>query len=119
MTIPKNNEIHNNESACLYFVYPIFIISKGLLLVAKLYRHMRDIEVFFKWVKQDIEVKTLWEYSENAARILYFKVNSAALSALAAWLCSRHLNIFAKKRAICCNKSIFHSSTILETVKNK
>ena len=36
--------------------------------VACLYRHRRDIEVFFKWVKQNIVVKTLWGYSENAVR---------------------------------------------------
>lgn len=37
--------------------------------VACLYRHRWDIEVFFKWVKQNIVVKTLWGYSENAVRI--------------------------------------------------
>ena len=36
--------------------------------VAKLYRHRWDIEVFFKWIKQNIVVKTLWGYSENAVR---------------------------------------------------
>ncbi|MBR5764719.1 MAG: IS4 family transposase [Bacteroidaceae bacterium] len=37
--------------------------------VAILYRHRWDIEVFFKWIKQNIVVKTLWGYSENAVRI--------------------------------------------------
>ena len=36
--------------------------------MACLYRHRWDIEVFFKWVKQNIVVKTLWGYSENAVR---------------------------------------------------
>ena len=36
--------------------------------VACLYRHRWDIEVFFKWIKQNITVKTLWGYSENAVR---------------------------------------------------
>ncbi len=36
--------------------------------VACLYRHRWDIEVFFKWVKQNIVVKNLWGYSENAVR---------------------------------------------------
>lgn len=36
--------------------------------VANLYRHRWDIEVFFKWIKQNIVVKTLWGYSENAVR---------------------------------------------------
>ena len=37
--------------------------------VSTLYRHRWDIEVFFKWIKQNIVVKTLWGYSENAVRI--------------------------------------------------
>lgn len=36
--------------------------------VACLYRHRWDIEVFFKWVKQNIVIKNLWGYSENAVR---------------------------------------------------
>lgn len=36
--------------------------------ISVLYRHRWDIEVFFKWVKQNIVVKTLWGYSENAVR---------------------------------------------------
>lgn len=39
------------------------------LEVANLYRHRWDIEVFFKWIKQNIVVKTLWGYSENAVKV--------------------------------------------------
>jgi hypothetical protein len=35
--------------------------------VACLYRHRWDIEMY-KWIKQNIVVKTLWGYSENAVR---------------------------------------------------
>ncbi len=38
------------------------------LEVANLYRHRWDIEVFFKCIKQNIVVKNLWGYSENAVR---------------------------------------------------
>lgn len=38
------------------------------LEVANLYRHRWNIEVFFKWIKQNIVVKTLWGYSENAVK---------------------------------------------------
>ena len=38
------------------------------LEVANLYSHRWDIEVFFKWIKQNIVVKNLWGYSENAVR---------------------------------------------------
>ena len=36
--------------------------------VANLYRHRWDIEIFFKWIKQNIVVKNLSQYSENAVR---------------------------------------------------
>ena len=38
------------------------------LEVANLYRHRWDVEVFFKWIKQNIVVKNLCGYSENAVR---------------------------------------------------
>lgn len=36
--------------------------------VANIYRHRWDIEVFFKWIKQNIVIKTIWGYSENAVK---------------------------------------------------
>ena len=48
------------------FITNNFVIST--LEVANLYRHRWDIEVFFKWIKQNIVVKSLWGYSENAVR---------------------------------------------------
>ena len=57
------DEDSNNE---IVFITNNFEISA--LEVACLYRHRWDIEVFFKWVKQNIVVKTLWGYSENAVR---------------------------------------------------
>ena len=57
------DEDSNDE---IVFITNNFEISA--LEVACLYRHRWDIEVFFKWVKQNIVVKTLWGYSENAVR---------------------------------------------------
>ncbi len=39
------------------------------LEIANLYRHRWDIEVFFKWIKQNIVVKNLWGFSENAVKV--------------------------------------------------
>lgn len=36
--------------------------------IALIYRHRWDIEVFFKWIKQNICIKRLWGYSENAVK---------------------------------------------------
>ena len=48
----------------LSFIANNFEIS--VLEVANLYRHRWDIEVFFKWIKQNMFVKILWVFSENA-----------------------------------------------------
>lgn len=36
--------------------------------IAAIYRHRWDIEVFFKWIKQNIVIKHLWGYSQNAVK---------------------------------------------------
>ena len=37
--------------------------------IINLYRHRWDIEVFFKWIKQNIVIKNLWGFSENAVKV--------------------------------------------------
>jgi len=39
------------------------------LEIARLYRNRWQIEVFFKWIKQNLIIKTLWGHSENAVKI--------------------------------------------------
>ena len=39
------------------------------LEVANLYKNRWQIEVFFRWIKQNLTVKTLWGHSENAVKI--------------------------------------------------
>jgi len=36
--------------------------------VAMLYKHRWEIELFFKWIKQHLKIKTFWGESENAVR---------------------------------------------------
>ena len=50
----------------LRFITNNFDISA--LEVANLYRNRWQIEVFFKWIKQNFVIKTLWGYSENAVK---------------------------------------------------
>ena len=47
--------------------------------VASLYKYRWSIELFFKWIKQHLRIKTFWGYSENAVRI---QVYSAIISYL-------------------------------------
>ena len=38
------------------------------LEITEVYRCRWQIEVFFKWIKQNLQFKTLWGYSENAVK---------------------------------------------------
>lgn len=37
--------------------------------VALLYKHRWQIELFFKWIKQHLKIKTFWGHSENAVKL--------------------------------------------------
>ena len=39
------------------------------LEIAQLYKNRWRIELFFKWIKQNLQIKTLWGHSENAVKI--------------------------------------------------
>lgn len=41
----------------------------GPLDIAAIYKNRWQIEVFFRWVKQNLQIKTLWGHSENAVKI--------------------------------------------------
>lgn len=52
------------KEAKLVFLTNNFEVSA--LEIAGLYRHRWQIEVFFKWIKQNLVIKSLWGHSENA-----------------------------------------------------
>ena len=53
------------------------------LEIANIYRHRWDIEVFFRWIKQNIVIKTLWGYSENAVKVhLWVAISTYLILAL-------------------------------------
>ncbi|HOP23666.1 MAG TPA: IS4 family transposase [Gammaproteobacteria bacterium] len=37
--------------------------------IATIYKHRWQIEVFFRWIKQNLQIKTLWGHSINAVKI--------------------------------------------------
>jgi len=44
-------------------------LEVSALEVARLYRNRWQIEVFFKWIKQNLTIKKLWGQSENAVKV--------------------------------------------------
>src|SRR5690606_24877259 len=51
----------------LEFLTSNFEVSS--LEITRLYRHRWQIEAFFKWIKQNLTIKSLWGQSENAVNI--------------------------------------------------
>jgi len=53
-------------------VFLVFLTNNfevSALEVARLYRNRWQIEVFFKWIKQNLTIKKLWGHSENAVNV--------------------------------------------------
>jgi len=61
-------EYYDDEKDML-FVFLTNNFDVSALEVAYLYRNRWQIEVFFKWIKQNLTIKTLWGHSENAVNI--------------------------------------------------
>lgn len=61
-------EFYDDEKEILLvFITNNFEVSA--LEVARLYRNRWQIEVFFKWIKQNLTIKKIWGHSENAVNI--------------------------------------------------
>jgi len=56
-----------DKDVSLVFLTNNFEVSA--LEVARLYRNRWQIEVFFKWIKQNMTIKKLWGHSENAVSV--------------------------------------------------
>jgi transposase len=50
----------------IYYTNNFFLSAKDIAL---LYKHRWQVELFFKWIKQHLQVKRFWGESENAVRI--------------------------------------------------
>jgi hypothetical protein len=48
--------------------------------IAQLYKSRWSVELFFKWIKQHLKVKTFWGYSENAVRVQIYSAIVAYLT---------------------------------------
>ncbi|MFA7491329.1 MAG: IS4 family transposase [Mariniphaga sp.] len=53
----------------LYLVFLSNNFEVSALEIARLYKNRWQIEVFFKWIKQNLVIKKLWGHSQNAVKI--------------------------------------------------
>lgn len=72
------------------FVFLTNNFDIAALEVALLYKHRWKIELFFKWIKQHLKVKTFWGESENAVKV---QIWTAVCSYLLVAIAKKKLNI--------------------------
>jgi hypothetical protein len=77
-------------------------LEVSALEVARLYQNRWQTEVFFKWIKQNLTVKKLWGYSENAVRIHLWTA-----------VCT-HLTVAYVKHMLHCPLSIYEMMEVLK-----
>ncbi|HCT84813.1 MAG TPA: hypothetical protein DF296_06400 [Candidatus Margulisbacteria bacterium] len=63
-----------NSNACLYISNAFYVKAKD---IAMLYKKCWQVELYFKWIKQHLYIKSFWGNSENAVRIQIFCALSA------------------------------------------
>ena len=85
---------------CLVFLTNDFNIAP--LTIAELYKHRWQIELFFKWIKQHLKIKSFWGYSENAVK-----------TQICIAICSYLLVAIAKKR-LRIDKNLYEILQILQ-----
>ena len=66
------------------FVFLTNAMNLSALEIANLYRNRWQVELFFKWLKQHLQIKRFWGTSENAVRIqIYTAISAYCLVAIA------------------------------------
>lgn len=83
------------------------------LEVAYLYKNRWQIEIFFKWIKQNLTVKKLWGHSENAVKIhLWVAICSHLIVAYVKHLTKSPLSIYEVMQVL--NNSMFDKTPLVQ-----
>jgi hypothetical protein len=83
------------------------------LEVAYLYQNRWQIEIFFKWIKQNLTVKKLWGQSENAVKIhLWVAICSHLIVAYVKYLTKSPLSIYEVMQIL--NTSLFDKTPLVQ-----
>ncbi len=126
MFIPKSKQLYpenlrivefydqeNNE--LLVFITNNFEVSA--IEVTSLYKNRWQIEVFFKWIKQNLTVKKLWGHSENAVKIhLWVAICTHLMVAYIKHITNSPLSIYEILQVL--NTSLFDKTPIRELLNH-
>lgn len=122
LTIPKSKRLYpenlrlvefydQENDECLVFLTNNFDVSA--LEVAYLYKNRWQIEVFFKWIKQNLTVKKLWGHSENAVKThLWVAICTYLIVAYVKHITKSTLSIYEIMQIL--NTSLFDKTPLVE-----
>jgi transposase len=66
------------------FVFITNNFTIDAILIAKLYKNRWQVELFFKWIKQHLKIKSFWGFSENAVKMqIWIAVCAYLITAIA------------------------------------
>lgn len=78
LSVPKSNKQYPEKIRRIKYydqekdILLVFLTNNfelGAMEIATSYKHRWQIEVFFRWIKQNLQIKTLWGRSVNAVKI--------------------------------------------------
>jgi len=89
----------------------------GALEIALLYKYRWQVELFFRWIKQHLKVKTFWGYSENAVKVqVYIAIITYTLVALVKAKLNSPLTTYEILQIL--SLSLLDKTTVSELVKS-
>ena len=122
LTVPKSKRLYpetlrivefydqENDELLVFFTNNFDVSA---LEVAYLYKNRWMIEVFFKWIKQNLTVKKLWGHSENAVKIhLWMAVCAHLIVAYIKIITNTQLSIYEIMQIL--NTSLFDKTPLQE-----
>ena len=78
LTVPKSKKLYPEKLRLVEYYdeekdwHLVFLSNNfevSALEIARLYKNRWQIELFFKWIKQNLVIKKLWGHSQNAVKI--------------------------------------------------
>ena len=89
----------------------------GALEIALLYKYRWQVELFFRWIKQHLKVKTFWGYSENAVKVqVYIAIITYTFVALVKAKLNSPLTTYEILQIL--SLSLLDKTTVSELVKS-
>jgi hypothetical protein len=124
LTVAKSKKLYSKELRLVEFYDNIndkllvFLTNNfevSTLEVANLYRNRWQIEIFFKWIKQNLTVKKLWGHSVNAVKIhLWVAICSHLIVAYIKHIMHSPLSIYEVSQVL--STSLFDKTPIRDLI---